>query len=331
MSNLKLKAMREVACTLVQVHLLRRKRPLFLSWNVTFACNLRCLYCDAEHARRPELDACDIISGLDELWRLGSRWITFGGGEPLLKAGIEPILEHAKRLGFGVFLSTNGTLAHEKSAALQCVDHVNLSLDGNQNTHDFIRGQGAFDKAMAAIELLKEWRVPVSILCVISKFNCDRTDEVIAIAARKKLTVMFQPATKWLNTSAEANPISPLVEPYRKTMAELIARKRAGAPIRNSIAGLRHLARWPEPQTLWCPAGRLMAVIEPDGSVVNCHQAQCALFLNNQCAKGTMAERLSQAPMPYGCAQCWCAPLVEMAMLFSLKPSALTNALRSFF
>ena len=328
-SRLKLGQAATMAAALFRIHILRRRSPLFVSWNITFHCNLHCQYCNTHTIRRKEWDVPQILAGLDTLWGLGVRWITFGGGEPFMKNGLGKILSHAKGLGFNVFLSTNGWLAAEHRAELEYVDHVNISLDGPREAHDLVRGRGAFDKALEGVDVCREEGVSVSLLCVLSRHNLGHVDEVVRIASERRLTVMFQPATRWLNSSEDSNPICPPVEEYRATVSRLIALKRGGAPIRNSVGGLEHIAHWPDPTPIWCVAGRLISVLEPDGSVLTCHQAQVGSFLRAVCEDAPLAERFRNAPVPRGCVQCWCSPLVELALLFSLRPSSIMNAFRT--
>ncbi len=96
------------ASALVKIHLLRQRVPLFVSWNVTFRCNLRCAYCAACEVDREELGTEQVLRGLDGLWKVGTRWVTFGGGEPLIREDCGEILRYAREKGFQVYLSTNG-------------------------------------------------------------------------------------------------------------------------------------------------------------------------------------------------------------------------------
>lgn len=317
-----------LAAALFKVRVLGRRLPFFVGWNLTFRCDLSCRYCGASSARGPELDAAGVCAGLDALWGLGARWVTFGGGEPLLRADIGEIVTHAVGRGYQVFLSTNGSLAGCKADVVGMVQHVNLSLDGPEPVHDAVRGAGAYGKTMAAVEVCRARGVPFSFQCTMSSENLGHVEAVARLAAGLKSQVMFQPATQWLDSSTSPNPIAPEPGAYREAMDQVVALKRAGLPVRNSYTGLRHLRQWPEPAKIWCPAGALACEIEPDGSLVACHQAQVGLFLEKRCGGGGFDEKFRNAVIPRGCAQCWCAPLVELALVFSLRPEAIYNALR---
>ncbi len=319
------------AAALGRIFLLRRRVPLFVSWNLTFRCNLRCRYCGACDAPRAELGTEEVNRGVSELWALGARWITFGGGEPLLRPDMGEIMAHARAEGFEPFLSTNGWLVPKRMDVVRQAGHVNLSLDGPRAVHDEVRGAGAFDKVLDAARACRDARVPVSFLCTISSLNLDAVEDVVNIARAMDVRVMFQPATAWLDSSTAPNPIAPPVEAYRRAVDRLIGLKRGGAPVANSVPGLRHLALWPGPAPVWCGAGRIMAVVEPDGGLLSCHQCEFGREGRGE-GRGAvpLTEQFLRARALPGCAQCWCAPVVEMAMLFSLKPGAVAAAAGRF-
>lgn len=319
----------DTALTLLKIHVLRKRVPLFVSWNITFRCNLRCMYCAACDAPHDELGTGEVLAGLDALWRLGTRWITFGGGEPLVRQDIDEILRYSKKKGFQTYLSTNGWLLKNHLDVLRdCVDHVNLSLDGGREVHDRVRGEGSHEKALEALELCKTAGIHASLQCVLNRYNLDDVDTAIDTAKRRGVSIMFQPATKWLSTSTKENPIAPETGPYRQAIAHIMRLKKQGAPVRNSFTGLRHLALWPDPQGIFCVAGRAMAILEADGSMLGCHQCQVREFLDGTAASGSMEEKFGRLRPPGHCVQCWCAPVVELCLFFSLRPEAMLNALR---
>jgi hypothetical protein len=144
--------------------------------------------------------------------------------------------------------------------------------------------------------------------------------------------MMFQPATQWLDSSTAPNPVAPPVDAYRDAIAELGALKDAGAPVANSKAGLRHLALWPGHAPIRCLAGRLMAVVEPDGTLLSCHQCEVERFLKaDENDEADMGKQFRDAPLLSSCGQCWCAPVVELALLCSLKPEPMWNTLKRFW
>ena len=242
----------------------------------------------------------------------------------MLRDDIGEILDYAARQGTSVYLSSNGVPVREKADCIGPVRRMVLSLDGPPEIHAKSRGEGTFEKVMEAVEVCRNKSISVIFLCVLSRWNLDAVEDLLRIARDLWVEVMFQPATVTQIYSNAANPIAPSAAAYREAVRRLIERKRAGAPIANSVAGLRHLAKWPDDAALWCPAGRIACGVEPDGTFVACDRVQRD-FLNRRTGIG-LSEALP--PPASGCSQCWCAPLVELALAFSLRPSAMVNAWR---
>ena len=125
--------------------LLRPLRDLRIS--VTDRCNLRCTYCmprevfDENHdfLPRAELLTFEEIERLARLFvRLGVQKIRLTGGEPLLRRGIEQLIEHLARLEttagkpVEIALTTNAVLLAKKARALKDAGlaRITVSLDG---------------------------------------------------------------------------------------------------------------------------------------------------------------------------------------------------------
>ena len=126
----------------------RLSRPLRdLRISVTDRCNLRCTYCMPReifdeshvHLKHSEVLTFEEIERLARLFiRLGVRKIRLTGGEPLLRRGIESLVEKLARLQtvegqpMEVALTTNGVLLARKARALKDagLSRVTVSLDG---------------------------------------------------------------------------------------------------------------------------------------------------------------------------------------------------------
>ncbi len=124
------------------------QRPLRdLRISVTDRCNLRCTYCmpreifDESHTFLPraELLTFEEIERLARLSiRLGVRKVRLTGGEPLLRRGIEQLVERLARLEtmeskpLEIALTTNAVLLARKAQALKDagLSRVTVSLDG---------------------------------------------------------------------------------------------------------------------------------------------------------------------------------------------------------
>jgi cyclic pyranopterin phosphate synthase len=123
-------------------------RPLRdLRISVTDRCNLRCTYCmprevfDHNHSFLPraELLSFEEIERIAKVFtRLGVQKIRLTGGEPLLRRGIEQLIEKLARLQTAtgepveIALTTNGVLLAKKARMLRDAGlaRVTVSLDG---------------------------------------------------------------------------------------------------------------------------------------------------------------------------------------------------------
>lgn len=68
--------------------------------------------------------------------------------------------------------TTNGTTGRIFTNS----DVISVSLDGPRETHDYVRGEGVFDKLMAALDGL-EYDGPIYANMVLQKGNLDKIRE----------------------------------------------------------------------------------------------------------------------------------------------------------
>ena len=153
---MQIKQLLSAACAVLKVKIFKKSVPLALSWALTFRCNQRCKYCGIWQNECEELGTKDILSSLKQFKRLGTKWISFTGGEPLLREDIGKIIKQAKENGMYVSISSNGRLVPEKINQLIGIDRIKLSLDGPPQLNDQIRGEGSFQAVEEAIKVCKK-------------------------------------------------------------------------------------------------------------------------------------------------------------------------------
>lgn len=141
--------------------------PLEVSYFVNNICNLSCKHCYVGYNKTDnslELDEWKRI--FDEFLSLGAR--TFGnvGKEPLLNwVKTKNILNYLKQKKIGIpnlrfgFVTNGILLDEEKIIELNEImpDYVDISMDGNKEVHDFIRGKGTYDPLMANLQTLSKY------------------------------------------------------------------------------------------------------------------------------------------------------------------------------
>ncbi len=152
------------------------------------ACNLRCRGCYANSgANRERLDWDTfehIIRDAHDNW--GSRFFVISGGEPLAwRDGDRNFLDLAERFPDCFFVMyTNGTLITDAVAKrLGRMGNVSpaLSIEGMKERTDARRGEGVFDKVVAAMTRLKREGVIIGNSLTATRENADEilSDDVV--------------------------------------------------------------------------------------------------------------------------------------------------------
>src|SRR3984893_4920154 len=134
--------------------------PICLTWEMTYACNLRCVHCLSSSGKRApdELTTDEAKRLLDDWAAMQVFYINVGGGEPMTRPDFFELMEYAIDHRIGVKFSTNGTLVDQAAARwIASTDFLDLqiSLDGvGADVNDPIRGAGSFVRARRAMDLL---------------------------------------------------------------------------------------------------------------------------------------------------------------------------------
>jgi len=145
-----------------------------VTFYVTNACNLRCKHCYASSGHPLDKELCidEVRNLFDELYNLGVFELEFSGGEPFMRPDFVDILYLANSMDFSLEVLTNGTLIDEKKANILkdlSIRVVQVPLEGLKETHEYMRGNGTFDRAVNAINLLKNTGLTVQVRTTITK------------------------------------------------------------------------------------------------------------------------------------------------------------------
>jgi len=150
----------------------------YLLVEVTSRCNLACKHCYQGVQEFRDLDL-NVFSGVvDDFESMGGLRLIVSGGEPLMHPAFKGINELVADRAFRSILLTNGTLINEEIAGEIKFNEVQMSLDGLEKGHDYIRGKGSFKKSTAALELIRERGIQISIASMIHAKNCDEFSDL---------------------------------------------------------------------------------------------------------------------------------------------------------
>lgn len=164
--------------------LLKRGRPIHLTYFVTARCPLRCRHCfyhqELSTDDRDELSIAEVGHLTPSLGPL--LWLCLTGGEPFLRDDLAEIAasfsDHAQPRHISVVTSgwfpdrVADLLPEIQRAAPGSFIHFNVSIDGFEDVHDQVRdAPGAFARAMETIEIVKGLRGRDLGLGIATTFN----------------------------------------------------------------------------------------------------------------------------------------------------------------
>jgi len=166
--------------------------PFQVVWNITKACNLRCLHCyeDAGARGEDELSTEEALKGIDILADAGVLILAFSGGEPTIRPDILKLIKYSTDRGMFVAVATNAVafasrkkVQEYKKAGLK---FTQISLDGlNPETHDKFRGvPGTFKKTVQGIKNCVAEGLFTEIAATATRFNYEEIPRMIDFAGK---------------------------------------------------------------------------------------------------------------------------------------------------
>jgi Fe-coproporphyrin III synthase len=149
-------------------------------FDVTDDCNLRCKHCYHFRAKKThnynQLPIEQWETKFKELHKKGIRRILLIGGEPALRLDV---IETASRIFPYIDICSNGTIKVPDFYKQK----IFVSIDGDQETHDDIRGTGAYKKILSNYH--GDNRVVISM--TITNNNYNTIEKVIDIAIENNM------------------------------------------------------------------------------------------------------------------------------------------------
>lgn len=168
-------------------------------WEVTSACNLRCIHC---HAVSGEPDPKELTTDegkrlIDQIASMGEfRTLIYTGGEPLVRRDIFKLLRHSQSAGLVNIMATNGTLIDEETA-WKLKDHGvacnAISIDAaDPGIHNYIRNKpDAFDLALRGMENTKKAGILLQINTTAMEYNIPHLERLIDFVEDRNAGIML--------------------------------------------------------------------------------------------------------------------------------------------
>ncbi len=157
-----------IAGKLLKSQLSKRTWPIIVSFHVTRRCNYSCPMCYAslESLGKADPSTEQVLGIIDGLNRRGTVSIRLLGGEPLMRNDLPQIISRVKQHGMYCEIVTNGSLLEKRMKEwpeLRNLDSICISLDGDREIHEKLRGKGTFDSTMNGILAGVDGKFPVRI------------------------------------------------------------------------------------------------------------------------------------------------------------------------
>ena len=164
--------------------------PRLLFWETTRACNLSCQHCRAVPVKVVEPDELSTEQSkklICQAAELGVGIFVFSGGEPLMRPDLFELVALAKEKKMHVALATNGTLLDETwvdKIKTSGIARVSVSIDSHiAFEHDQFRGEeGAFEKAIEGMKLMKKVDLPFQINATVTRRNMKSLGKIVSLA-----------------------------------------------------------------------------------------------------------------------------------------------------
>lgn len=162
------------------------RTPKSVDISITNRCNLRCRYCyhfESAGDVGGDLPAEEWLQFFEELNRCAVMKVTLAGGEPFIREDLRDIIGGIVRNRMRFTILSNGILIDDDMAMFlastgRC-DLVQVSIDGSiPMTHDAMRGQGSFAKALQGLMTLRRHGVQVGVRVTIHRKNVHDLENV---------------------------------------------------------------------------------------------------------------------------------------------------------
>lgn len=270
---------------------INREKAIYFQWHFIAKCNLRCTHCyqnDYNTEHLPEKDLINIAHCLDDAlakWNKAGR-VSLTGGEPFLKPDLLFLLmdffERSENF-YWIGILSNGTLIDEDIATYLSrygkLSEIQISIDGaSAYSHDRIRGKNTFDKAVNALNILKDRKIFTTIMFTLHGQNKDEIIPMLEFAEKLGVdAITIERITPMSRQDIDDFYIPP--EKLKTIYEEIVKRKK--------VIEKRSKLKIRVSRPLWtlideglggfCPAGLTSLTILRDATVLPCRRLEIPL------------------------------------------------------
>ena len=269
--------------------------PVTAVWEITFACNMRCKHCGSSctNALPDELTEEEALKVCDEIGKLKLSYITLSGGEPLIRKDWHKIAKRLKENNVTPNMITNGWLLTQENVRMAKeagISNIAISLDGLKETHDFMRKEGSFDRIVKSLDILKENKMPSSIITTVNNKNIHELPQLYELLKEKNVRnwqlQYAMPMGNFVENRdliIEPHQIDDIIEFAHQTLNENKIRidlaDCVGFYNNDEIEVRTHTHETKEYLWTGCLAGKNVLGIRHNGNIVGCSSLRDDIFI----------------------------------------------------
>ncbi len=291
-------------------------RPRFqiAVWEITLRCNLGCVHCGsrAGAVREDELDTAGALDVVRQLAEEGVEEVALIGGEAYLRPDWDVIARAISDRGMLCAMVTGGRgfdAAMARRARDAGVRNVSVSIDGLEQTHDFLRGlPGAFGHALEALRQVRRHGIQASVNTQINRASSAELEEMLEMFARERVEAWRVQLTVAMGRAADRPEL--LLQPYElldlfPRLGKIKLRSRGlgigffpgnnvgyFGPYENLLRGdITTAGYW-----TGCSAGNGTLGIEADGTLKGCPSLPTAAYAGGNLRHQRLSDLVDKAP-----------------------------------
>jgi radical SAM protein with 4Fe4S-binding SPASM domain len=260
--------------------------PVYVVWEITLACNLKCLHCGSRAGDRRafELTTGECIDVVRQLADLGTREISIIGGEAFIRRDwltlIRAIREHGIdcTMQTGAYKLSSSMIEAAADAGLQ---GIGISIDGLQPLHDRLRGvANSYAEALRALNDCRRIGLTTSVNTQITATIMPELPELMDVIIGAGAKYWQIQLTVAMGNAVDHDEI--LLQPYDLlTLMPLLAELHCNGRERDLLLlPGNNIGYFGPYDALWrgperghypgCPAGQNVIGLEADGTLKGC-------------------------------------------------------------
>lgn len=318
--------------------IVQNKKRLVLQFHITGRCNLRCKHCYRAEGDVEPLSYDDIkkvieqfVDLLDEFKRVNQNkkrgHINITGGEPFIRDDIIKILEllgsYNRSFTYGV-LSNGSFINEEMIGVLKAtnVSFVQLSIDGDRKTHDYLRTQGDYDRVFSTAQTLVDNGIRTYISFTANTKNYKYIPIVAKECRKRKINKFWSDRMLPIGNGED---LEKLVITEKELLTYIRSLNKAKNPLftkftkDNSLVSMdRALQFLGDEQVFYtCSAGKNLLTVDEFGNIMPCRRLplKCGdvftTTLKEIYFQNEVFDSLRNCPIPKECLSCEYSAICE--------------------